>query len=241
MEQRLQKLLAAAGIASRREAEKLILAGRVTVDGQPVTELGAKADPSSADVRVDGKPIDLHPEQVYVLLNKPKGYTSTRKDPHARRIVTDLVKDVGVNLYPVGRLDVNTEGLLILTNDGDFAHKLNHPKHQIPKTYHAEVRGLVTQETLRQLACGIMLEDGMTLPAKTRLLALNTGRQTSIVEIVIREGRNRQVRRMFDAVGHPVTRLIRTRIGNIPLNKLKTGEWRFLSRNEVEALLASSL
>ena len=240
MEQRLQKLLAAAGVASRREAEKLILSGRVAVDGRVITQLGVKADPERSTITVDGKPIDLHPTLVYALLHKPRGYTSARRDPHAARLVTDLVKDIGVNLYPVGRLDVDSEGLLILTNDGDFAFKMTHPKHQVTKTYRVEARGLVSQEILRQLSRGIILEDGLTAPAKTKLIALNTARQTSIVDITIREGRNRQVRRMFEAVGHPVFRLIRTKIGDLSIGKLKPGEWRFLTREEVESLMAAA-
>jgi len=238
MEQRLQKLLAAAGVASRREAEKLITSGRVALDGEVVTQPGAKADPDHVTITVDGKPIELHPARVYVLLNKPRGYTSTRRDPHAPRVVTELVKDVAAALYPVGRLDVDTEGLLILTNDGDFTFKMTHPSHQVPKAYRAEVRGLVTQETLRHLAGGVFLEDGFTASAKVSLFALNTARQTSVVNVVIREGRKRQVRRMFDAVGHPVVRLVRTKIGNITIGKLKPGEWRFLTTQEVEGLLA---
>lgn len=238
MEQRLQKLLAAAGVASRREAEKLITAGRVSVDGVAITQLGAKADPERSTIELDGKAINLHVGKVYVLLNKPRGYTSTRRDPHAPRVVTDLVKDVGEGLYPVGRLDADTEGLLILTNDGDFTMRMTHPRHKVPKTYRVEVRGLVAQETLLLLARGITLEDGLTAPAKTKLVALNTARQASTVDITIREGRKRQVRRMFDSVGHPVIRLTRTNFGSVPLGKLRPGEWRFLTPEEVESLLA---
>ena len=238
MEQRLQKLLAAAGLASRREAEKIIAAGRVAVNGRVVTEPGVKADPDRDVITVDGKPIDLHPQMVYVLLNKPRGYTSTRRDPHAPRVVTDLVKDVGVPLYPVGRLDVDTEGLLILTNDGDFTFKMTHPRHQVPKTYRAEVVGLVSQDILKHMARGVLLEDGMTNPAKVHMVALNTARQSSIVDITITEGRNRQVRRMFETVGHPVARLTRMSIGNLSIGKLKPGEWRFLTPKEVEGLLS---
>jgi len=238
MEHRLQKLLAAAGVASRREAEELITSGRVSVDGEVVTQLGAKADPECAVISVDGKPVELHPRKVYVVLNKPRGYTSTRRDPHAARVVTDLVKDAGASLYPVGRLDADSEGLLILTNDGDFALRMTHPRHKVPKTYRVEVRGLVAEDTLLHLARGIVLEDGMTAPAKLRLIALNTTRHASIVDITIREGRKRQVRRMFEAVGHPVIRLSRTALGNLKVGKLKPGEWRFLTQQEVESLLA---
>ena len=238
MEQRLQKLLAAAGVASRREAESLITSGHVAVDGVVVTQLGAKADPDKSTITVDGSSINLHPAKVYVLLYKPRGYTSTRRDPHASRVVTELVKDIGADLYPVGRLDVDTEGLLILTNDGDFTFKMTHPKHQVPKTYRAEVRGIVAQETLRRLANGIMLEDGPTAKAKANLVVINTTRQVSIVDIAIIEGRKRQVRRMFEAVRHPVIRLMRTKIGSITIGELKPGEWRFLTPQEVDDLLA---
>lgn len=238
MEQRLQKLLAAAGVASRREAESLITSGHVAVDGVVVTQLGVKADPDKSTITVDGKPVNLHPAKVYVLLNKPRGYTSTRRDPHASRVVTELVKDIGADLYPVGRLDVDTEGLLILTNDGDFTFKMTHPKHQVSKTYRAEVRGLVAKDTLKRLADGIMLEDGPTARAKANLVVINTTRQVSIVDIAIIEGRKRQVRRMFEAVRHPVIRLMRTKIGNITIGELKPGEWRFLTPQEVDDLLA---
>lgn len=238
MVHRLQKLLAAAGVASRRDAEKLITAGRVTVDGEVVTQLGVKADPDTAVVCVDGQQINLHPEKVYVLLNKPRGYTSTRMDPHAPRVVIDLVKDIDTTVYPVGRLDVDTEGLLILTNDGDFAAKMTHPRHKVPKTYRTEVRGMVTQDILLLLARGLMLEDGVTAPAKTKMVGMNTARQTSLIDITITEGRKRQVRRMFDAVGHPVMRLVRVQIGNLTLGKLKPGEWRFLTPEEVAGLLS---
>ena len=238
MEQRLQKLLAAAGVASRREAEELIRAGRVAVDGLIVTELWTKADPESARITVDGRLIDLKPNRVYVLLNKPRGYMSTTHDPHAKRVVTDLVKDIGVPLYPVGRLDVDTEGLLILTNDGDFTYRITHPSHQVPKTYRAVVRGLVLEETAHLLSSGVVLDDGITAPAKVRLLGINTVRETSVLELTIHEGRKRQIRRMLDTVGHPVIRLTRIRIGNLTAGDLRPGEWRFLKPQEVRELLA---
>jgi len=153
-------------------------------------------------------------------------------------MVTDLVKDVGVPLYPVGRLDVDTEGLLILTNDGDFTYKMTHPSHQVPKTYRAEVRGLVAEETAHHLSTGVVLDDGITAPARVRLIGVNTARETSILELTIHEGRKRQIRRMLDAVGHPVIRLTRTKIGNLTAGNLRPGEWRFLKPQEVEELLA---
>ncbi len=238
MEQRLQKLLAAAGVASRREAEELIRAGRVAVDGQVVTELWTKVDPDEVTLSVDGKPIALHPEKVYVLLNKPRGYTSTTQDPHAKRVIVDLVKDIGASLYPVGRLDVDTEGLLILTNDGDFTYKMTHPSHQVPKTYRADVRGLVAEQTAHHLATGVVLDDGITAPAKVRLIGVNTLRETSVIELTIHEGRKRQIRRMLDTVGHPVIRLTRIKLGNLTVGDLRPGEWRFLKPEEVEELLS---
>ena len=225
-------------MASRREAEKLITSGRVAVNGSVTTQLGSTADPDTAVITVDGERIDLHPDKVYVLLNKPRGYTSTRQDPHAPRVVTDLVKDAGGNLYPVGRLDVDTSGLLILTNDGDFTYKMTHPSHHVPKTYRAEVFGLIAQETLDELASGVLLEDGMTAKAKVELATLHTAKNTSVVDITIIEGRKRQVRRMFETVGHPVLRLARIRVGKLTTGKLQPGEWRFLTPQEVKGLLA---
>lgn len=238
MEQRLQKLLAAAGVASRREAEELIKAGHVAVNGQVVTELWTKVEPENVTISVDGKPVGLHPEKVYVLLNKPRGYTSTTRDPHAKRVIVDLVKDVDAALYPVGRLDVDTEGLLILTNDGDFTYKMTHPSHQVPKTYRADVRGLVAEQTAHHLATGVVLDDGITAPARVRLIGVNTLRETSVIELTIHEGRKRQIRRMLDTVGHPVIRLTRIRLGNLTVGHLRPGEWRFLKPEEVEELLA---
>ncbi|MDI6827079.1 MAG: pseudouridine synthase [Armatimonadota bacterium] len=238
MEQRLQKLLAAAGVASRREAEKLILSGRVAVNGKIVTQLGTKANPEKDIITVDGKQVDLHPKKVYILLNKPRGYTCTRRDPHAAKVITDLVRDVDIAVYPVGRLDVETEGAIILTNDGDFAFKITHPRFKVPKTYRVEVKGLITQDAINQLKKGVKLDDGTTQPAQIKKVALNTARHTSTVDIVIHEGKKRQVRRMFDAVGYPVIKLTRTKIGNIDIHGLRPGEWRFLTPEEVGSLLA---
>jgi len=240
MEQRLQKLLAAAGVASRREAEEIIGAGRVAVDGRVITELGAKADPEESVITVDGRPVNLRPEKVYILLNKPRGCTSTTRDPHARHVVTDLVRSIETPIYPVGRLDVDTEGLLILTNDGDFTYKMTHPSHQVPKTYRAEVRGLVAEQTANHLATGIVLDDGITAPAEVRIVSANTVKGTSVIEVTIHEGRKRQVRRMLDTVGHPVIRLTRTKIGDLKAGSLRPGEWRLLKPAEVRALTDSA-
>lgn len=205
-----------------------------------VTELGAKADPELSAITVDGNPIDSRPKDVYILLNKPRGYASTRRDPHAPRVVTQLVESVKARVYPVGRLDVDTEGLLILTNDGDFTFKITHPKHHVSKTYRAEVAGAITTETVKKLIQGVLLEDGPASASKAMLVAVNTVRHTSVVDIVLTEGRKRQVRRMLEAVGHPVIRLSRTKIGNLTCGSLKPGEWRFLRNEEVQALLATA-
>lgn len=182
----------------------------------------------------------MHPEYVYILLNKPRGYTSTRRDPYAKRLITDLVQIAGKQVYPVGRLDVDTEGLIILTNDGDFAFRMTHPKHHVAKTYQAEALGVIPQEALDQLSNGVMLDDGLTAPAKISLQAINTARHTSVVDITISEGKKRQIRRMFFEVGHPVIRLTRIQIGNLMLGKMKPGEWRFLSKDEVDGLILLS-
>lgn len=203
-----------------------------------VTEIGTKADPEIDTITVDGRPIELQPQKVYILLNKPKGYTSTLRDPHARRVITDLVKDLGVRVYPVGRLDADTEGLIILTNDGDFAFKITHPRHHVPKTYRAEIKGLITQQAIEALRSGIHLEDGPTQPVLVERVTLNPNRKASIVEIVIHEGRKRQIRRMFRALGHPVVNLARIKIGNIESKGLRPGEWRFLEPQEIQELLA---
>ncbi|MHB1456038.1 MAG: pseudouridine synthase [Armatimonadota bacterium] len=236
----MQKLLAAAGVASRRQAENLISSGRVTVNGITITQLGAKADPEIDVVALDGKPVDMHPEYVYILLNKPRGYTSTRRDPFAKRLITDLVQIAGKQVYPVGRLDVDTEGMIILTNDGDFAFRMTHPKHHVTKRYQVEALGVIPQDALDQLSKGVLLDDGLTAPAITSLRAINTARNTSIVDITITEGRKRQIRRMFFEVGHPLIRLTRTSIGKVLLGRLKPGEWRFLSKDETDGLILLS-
>lgn len=202
-----------------------------------VTQLGAKADPDKDTVTLDGKPIGSAQKHVYVLLNKPIGYTSTRFDPHAKKTVLELVKGVDAFLYPVGRLDVDTSGLLILTNDGDFTKLLTHPSHEIEKTYAAVVRGRIPAAALRQLEKGVQLDGGLTAPARARLLGFRAAAGESTVELVIHEGRKRQVRRMFAAVGYPVIRLTRTRIGELELGSLKEGEYRFITSREVARLV----
>jgi 23S rRNA pseudouridine2605 synthase len=240
MEERLQKVLAAAGIGSRRACEELIAAGKVTVDGKPVSQLGVKVDPDKSAIAVSGKPVALTPEKIYILLNKPRGFTSTRSDPHAKHTVMELVRDVRTPVYPVGRLDVDSEGMLILTNDGDFTFKLTHPSHEAPKTYVADVRGKMFFQELRSLSYGIELEDGKTSPAKVQVLGFDRRSAVSRVEITIHEGKKRQVRRMFEAVNHPVQRLVRTRVGNVSLDDLPSGQWRPLTKREVKSLLETA-
>lgn len=214
----------------------MIAGGRVAVNGEIVTQLGTKADPDKDSIAVDGKRIAAAAEKVYILLNKPPGYTSTRSDPHAEKTVLELVNGVKAFLYPVGRLDVDTAGLLILTNDGDFTKLLSHPSHEVEKTYVAVVRGRIRASQLTALERGVELEDGVTAPARTRLISYSQGADTSTVEIGIHEGRKRQVRRMFDAVGHRVEKLTRTRVGCVDLRGVREGEFRPLTKKEVSEL-----
>ena len=223
-------------MGSRRYCETLIATGRVAVDGRVITELGTKADPAKSSVSVDGKPINRAQDKVYILLNKPCGYTSTRSDPHAKRTVLELVADMDAYVYPVGRLDVDTSGLLILTNDGELTKSLTHPSHQIEKTYTAVVRGRIKSASLSRLEKGIELDDGVTSPAGARLVSYSSSADESTVEIVLHEGRKRQVRRMFAAVGHRVVRLSRTRIGHLEIGTLKEGHYRRLTKKEVTRL-----
>lgn len=233
---RLQKILSQAGIASRRAAEKLIAEGRVTVNGKTVREMGVKADPASDDVRVDGRRVKAAQRLRYILLNKPPGYVSTRSDPQRRPTVIDLLHGVREYVYPVGRLDYDTEGLLLLTNDGDLAAKLTHPRHGIERTYEARVAGMPDEEALERLRDGIPLDGKRTLPAQVTLLSRTRADRNGVLLITIREGRNRQVRRMCEAVGHPVSKLKRTKIGPISDRQLKPGQWRELSDREVTTL-----
>jgi 23S rRNA pseudouridine2605 synthase len=234
MAERLQKLLSRAGVASRRAAEKLIAEGRVTVNGQTVREMGTKADPAADDIRVDGRRIKAAERLRYILLNKPSGVVTTRSDPQRRRTVIDLLAGVREYVYPVGRLDYDTEGLLLLTNDGDLAAALTHPRHGVERTYEARVAGLPDQDAIDRLRQGIPLDGKRTLPADVVLL--NTSGRDGVVLITIREGRNRQVRRMLEAVGHPVDTLKRVKIGPLSDRMLKRGEWRELTAAEVKTL-----
>ena len=254
MQQRLQKILSQAGLASRRAAERLIADGRVTLNGKTVLEMGTKADADVDDIRVDGRRLSSPERKRYILLNKPAGYVSTRSDPQRRRTVIDLLHGVREYVYPVGRLDYDTEGLLLLTNDGDLAARLTHPRHGVERSYEARVAGMPDAEALRQLREGIPLDGRRTLPADVVLLNARRGRaggsedpppregvprrREGVLQITIREGRNRQVRRMCEAVGHPVRELTRTRIGPLMDRRLKPGAWRDLAAEEVTTLRA---
>jgi len=232
---RLQKLLALAGVASRRRSEELMLAGEVEVNGEVVTRLGTKVNPHTDLIRISGKRLPPISEKVYLVLNKPRGVVSTMSDPEGRQTLADLVADRPERLFHVGRLDTDTSGLIILTNDGDFAHRLAHPSYEVDKTYVAEVEGRVWPKVVRQLLAGVTLEDGPVTVSKARVMEA-FGERT-LVELVIHEGRNRIVRRLLDAVGHPVIRLTRTQIGPVRLGKLKPGEVRELTVDELGELL----
>ncbi|MCB0896419.1 MAG: rRNA pseudouridine synthase [Nocardioides sp.] len=232
---RLQKLLAQSGVASRRKCEELMLDGQVEVDGEVVTRLGTKVDPRTAVIRVSGKRLPPVSEKVYLVLNKPRGVVSTMSDPEGRRTLGDLVADRPERLFHVGRLDTDTSGLLLLTNDGDFAQRMAHPSYEVDKTYVAEVEGEVYRRTVKQLLEGVTLEDGPVTVRTARIVQATAGK--SIVELVIHEGRNRIVRRLLDHVGHPVRRLTRTAIGPVQLGTLPVGEMRELTLAELGDLL----
>ncbi|AJY78015.1 pseudouridine synthase [Paenibacillus beijingensis] len=233
--ERLQKILAQAGVASRRKCEELIQSGQVEVNGQTVTELGTKADPSADIITVNGKPIRSE-KKVYLMMNKPKGVITSATDPQGRKVVTDYLEGIKERVYPIGRLDYDTEGLLLLTNDGEFANLLTHPSHHVPKTYLATVKGVPHGSALDQLKKGIKLEDGMTAPAEVEYYDVDPDNNSSTITITIYEGRNRQVRRMFDAISHPVVRLKRIRFGELGLQNMKRGRFRHLTPQEVKEL-----
>ena len=236
MEQRLQKLIAAAGIASRRHAEQLITAGEVTVNGKVVTELGTKADPENDHIKVRGKLINTSlqkREKVYILLNKPRGYLSSVSDPEGRPTVLELLPASLGRVYPVGRLDFNTEGLLLLTNDGDFTNFITAARNKVEKVYEAKVKGVPDEQSIERLRRGVKLDDGVrTAPARIRRLAQTES--NAWFEIFLHEGKNQQIRRMFDLIGHSVIKLRRSRIGLLRDDDLKPGKWRRLSENEVK-------
>jgi 23S rRNA pseudouridine2605 synthase len=237
--QRLQKVLAAAGLASRRACEVLISEGRVEVNGEVVMEQGRRVDPDSDVIRVDGSRIPPPRRHLYLVLNKPRGVVSTLDDPQGRRTVDDLLAGMRSGkqsrLFHVGRLDTDTEGLLLLTNDGDFAQRLTHPSFEVPKTYVVEVAGVVTSDVLRRLRQGVTLDDGPVRPDSVKVLS--TGGERTLIKITLHEGRNHIVRRTMEAVGHPVRRLSRTGIGPVRLGTLRTGEVRDLTRDELGGLL----
>ena len=236
MKIRLQKLLSAAGVASRRAAERLMAEGRVSVNGKPVTELGTRADPEHEDIRVDGRRVTMVRRRIYLLLNKPRGYVTTRSDPEGRRTILDLIPRVREYLYPVGRLDYDSEGLLLVTNDGDLAARLMHPRYEVERTYQARVRGVPDDDALTRLARGILIDGRRTAPARIRRLTPHPSGSESTIEITIHEGRSRQVRRMCEAVEHPIVRLQRVRFGPIADHTLKAGTYRELTPREVALL-----
>ncbi len=237
-EERLQKYLANNGIASRRKAEEYILAGKVKVNGQIVTELGTKVNPDKDIIEFEGKRVNNDIKKVYVLLNKPIDYVTTVKDQFNRNTVVDLVKNAGNNLIPVGRLDMYTSGALILTNDGDFIFHVTHPKHEVEKTYTVTLRGKVTNEDIESLRQGVVIdEEYKTKPAKVRIMKIDEEKNLSRLEIIIHEGKNRQVRKMCEAIGKKVIALHRSKIGNIDVKDLKIGQWRYLTKKEVDMLM----
>jgi pseudouridine synthase len=234
--ERLQKILSRAGVASRRAAERLMTDGRVSVNGTIVRELGTKADPSRDDIRVDGRRVKPAERYRYLLLNKPRGYVTTRSDPQGRPTVLDLLTGVHEYVYPVGRLDFDSEGLLLLTNDGDLTGRLTHPRHGVARVYEVRVSGVPDARDMKRLAAGVTVEGRRTAPADVRLVSTDRREDHALVRITLFEGRNRQVRKMFDTIGHAVAELRRVAIGPIRDARLKPGRWRDLNRDEVRKL-----
>lgn len=234
--ERLAKLISRGGIASRREAERLIREGRVEVNGKVVTEPGQKADLSRDRIRVDGKPLSRSEPRVYILLNKPRGSLTTMRDPKGRVVVSDFLSRVKGRVHSVGRLDWDCSGLIILTNDGELTEKLTHPRYQVPKTYRVKVRGIPSARDIKRLEKGVRLEDGITAPAKVKLTERREGK--SFLELTVTEGRNKLVKRMCQAIGHPVLRLKRVGFAFLRLGDLKPREYRYLNRGEIKRLKA---
>ncbi|HET6675599.1 MAG TPA: pseudouridine synthase [Nitrospiraceae bacterium] len=234
MEVRLQKLIAGTGLASRRKAEEMIAAGRVTVNGRIVRELGTKVDADKDHVKVDGRHIRSAQPYVYIILHKPKNVMSTLHDPEGRPTVKDFLPGVTVRVFPVGRLDFDSEGLMLLTNNGELAQTLLHPKYHVPKTYLVKVKGVLKEEEIQALETGVQLDDGVTAPAHIK--KIRKAESNSWVEITIHEGRKHQVKRMLEAVGHPVLKLVRIRMGSLVLGHMAPGEYRFLADREANAL-----
>ena len=234
MKERLQKILSKAGHASRRHAEKLIAEGRVKVNGVVVKHLAFKADPRRDHIRVDGRPISKFESKVYLLLNKPRGCVTTLDDPLGRPTIRDFLHGEKKRVYPVGRLDFDSEGLLILTNDGELHHRLTHPRYGIPRTYLVKVRGIPDPGAMRRVRDGIVLEDGVTLPAKLHIV--KRLKRNSWMRFIVYEGRNKLIKKMCDAISHPVIRLRRIRYGSLTLGGLKLGKYRYLTSKEVDEL-----
>ena len=236
-ELRLQKYLANCGIASRRKCEEYIISGKVKVNGEYVTTLGTKINPEKDKIYFEGKEVKDNKEYIYILLNKPIGYVTTAKDQFERQTVLDLIKKIPERIVPVGRLDMYTSGALILTNDGDFIFKVTHPKHEITKTYTVTLKGDVTEQEVHALRDGVKIEDYITKPAIVRILKIDKEKNISRLEITIHEGKNRQVRKMCEAIDKKVLALHRSKIGNLSVKDLKIGEYRFLRKEEVDKLL----
>lgn len=233
---RLQKFMAEAGVASRRKCEEMILKGEVTVNGK-VAELGMSVEPDD-DIRLNGKKLTISQPRVVIMLNKPRGVVSTASDPQGRRTTQEYFRDLGFRVFNIGRLDIDSEGLLLFTNDGELANRLTHPRHNIDKTYRALVEGKLSPQAIEKLKEGVQIDDGRK--AKAKIHSVGSARldiENTTVVLSISEGRNRQVRRMFEAVGHKVLRLRRVAIGSLRLNNLRAGEWRFLTEEEINALL----
>ena len=233
---RINKYIALCGVASRRKAEELILAGKVKVNDNIVTELSYQVDEENDVVKVDDKIIKEENKLVYILLNKPEGYITTVKDQFDRESVLDLVTDIKERVYPIGRLDYETSGLLLLTNDGDLTYKLTHPKHEVDKTYVARVKGKLTPDEIKVFKSGLKIEDYVTAPAKLKVIRYDEKTNVSLLEIKIHEGKNRQVRKMCKAINHPVLRLKRTAMGKIRIGECEIGKYRYLTEDEVKYL-----
>lgn len=231
---RIQKYLSAAGFCSRRKAEELVIQGKVQINGKSAN-IGDSLKEGKDRVLVEGKSVSFKEKPLYILLYKPKGYITSNRDPEGRKTVLDLLGDVKGRVFPVGRLDYDTEGLILLTNDGELTNKLTHPKHQIEKVYKVRCQGILTRMELAQLGSGVVIDEDY-LTGKANLYAMEKKGEFSIVEIGIMEGKNRQIRKMFEALGHPVLALKRIRIGFLKIDKLKRGEHRFLTKNEIEKL-----